>query len=216
MGKDSAVSAGGDIEWFTKRGFTVLAPDLPGIGELGPGVFKGDSYLRGISHNIWYGALLIGRSITGIQAAEIAKLSGMLTQTFGADRVYALARKGTAPALLHAAAFAPSISRVALIDPLSSYRSLVMSRFYYSPFVPGAVPGMLRAYDLPDLAASLTPRPLMMVGAINGNSETEGVEEDMSFIRDTYKKQRADDALLIAPAIEAEGLTSLFERWTKD
>lgn len=215
-GKESAVTADDNVAWFARNGFMVLAPDLPGVGELGHGAFKGDSYLRGISHNIWYESLLIGRSITAIQAADVAKLVSMLQKTFRAEGVYAVARKEMAPVLLHAAAFVPEIKRIALIEPLSSYRSLVTSRSYYSPFIPAAVAGMLRAYDLPDLAASLAPRPLMMIGAINGNGETDGVEEDMSFIRDTYKKQGVGDQLVIAPPAEAEGLNPFFERWTKD
>jgi len=90
-----------------------------------------------------------------------------------------------------------------------------MSRFYYSPFIMGAVPGMLTSYDLPDLAASLAPRPLMMIGTTNGNNEARGVEEDMSFIRDTYGQRQAAGRLVIAPSVADEDVHSLFERWSR-
>ncbi|MEX2591767.1 MAG: prolyl oligopeptidase family serine peptidase [Anditalea sp.] len=40
-----------EIEWFVKSGFTVLAPDMIGIGEVGAGEFKGDSNFEGNSYN---------------------------------------------------------------------------------------------------------------------------------------------------------------------
>ena len=36
-GKSAEASVGGEMEWFVRNGFTVLAPDLIGIGEMGPG-----------------------------------------------------------------------------------------------------------------------------------------------------------------------------------
>jgi len=38
-GKSVEASVGGEIEWFVRNGFTVLAPDIIGIGEMGPGIF---------------------------------------------------------------------------------------------------------------------------------------------------------------------------------
>ena len=67
------------------------------------------------------------------------------------------------PVLQHAAAFDTAISRIALIEPLSSYRSIVMNRFYKPGLIQSAVPGSLSAYDLPDLAGSLAPRRLLMI-----------------------------------------------------
>ena len=70
-GKSAEASVGGEIEWFVNNGFTVLAPDLIGIGEMGPGAFNGDAYIDGNSHNIWYASMLIGRSIVGIRAGDV-------------------------------------------------------------------------------------------------------------------------------------------------
>src|SRR5690606_15335412 len=40
-GKIAAVTENSEMEQFVKKGFTVLAPDLIGVGEMGPGIFKG-------------------------------------------------------------------------------------------------------------------------------------------------------------------------------
>ncbi len=214
-GKAAEASPGGEIEWIVKNGFTVLAPDLPGVGELGAGAFQGDSFIGGVSHNIWYTSILIGRSIVGIQAADIARLTRVLEKNLNMEEVYGVARKEMAPALLHAAAFTPSIRRIALINPLSSYRSVVMNRFYYSPFITGAVPGLLKAYDLPDLASALAPRKLTMAGVIDGKGETKDIDKDLRVIRKAYERIHAEDQLSISPSSSEEDLGSLFVEWVR-
>ena len=79
--------------------------------------------------------------------------------------------------LLHAAAFNPVISGIALSEPLSSYLSIVANRFYRSSFIPATVAGALTAYDLPDLAAALSPRKLVLSGMTDGNGKGLSGEE---------------------------------------
>ena len=50
-------------------------------------------------------AMLIGRSITGIQAGDIVKLANMLKKYFDINEIYGVARGELSPALLHAASF---------------------------------------------------------------------------------------------------------------
>ena len=209
---------GGEIEWFVKNGITVLAPDIIGTGETGPGSFRGDSYIRGVSYNVWFLSMLIGRSITGVQAGDVIRLANLLKKSGGIDEVYGLARKEMAPVLLHAAAFDPIIDRVALIDSYSSYRSIVMSRFYTPAFIPGTVPAALEAYDLPDLAASLAPRKLVMAGVTDGaanSSNPDNIKEDLQVIRDAYHGRRADGQLNIISGENTGTLDELYKAWIK-
>ncbi|MCU0472162.1 MAG: alpha/beta hydrolase family protein [Bacteroidales bacterium] len=46
-----------------------------------------------------------------------------------------------------------------------------IDRFYYPGFVQNLVPGALSAYDLQDLAATLAPRRLLLVGTTDGNGK---------------------------------------------
>jgi len=57
-----------------------------------------------------------------------------------------------------------------LIGSLHSYASLVENEDYRAELVHASVPGALSAYDLPDLAASLAPRPLLLAGSIDEKS----------------------------------------------
>ena len=197
---------------------TVLAPDLIGMGEMGPGTFKGDAVIGGISYNTWYTSTIIGRSIVGIRAGDIVRLTRLLKKRMGIAEVYGLAKKEMAPVMLYAAAFDPQISRVALIEPYSSYRSIVMNRFYYTGFVQNLVPGALTAYDLPDLEASLAPRKLMMAGTTDGNCEKtdrESIDKDLTIIKTAYQSKNASEQLIIVSPESPGKPFDLFIDWIK-
>ena len=212
--KAAELSDGGEIEWFVRNGFTVLAPDLLGIGETGTDINPlSHSYVRN-----WFASILIGRSIVGIQAGDVVRLTRLLKDNLEMSDVYGIARKEMAPVLLHAAAFDPAITRIALIEPYSSYRSIVMSRFYYPGFIYSTVAGALEAYDLPDLAASLVPRKLMMAGITDGNNrhdEIEGIKKDMDIIRTAFQDKKADGQLNIVTGELIEKPFDLFMNWIK-
>jgi cephalosporin-C deacetylase-like acetyl esterase len=217
-GKSAEAGEGGEIEWFAEKGFTVLAPDIVGTGEMGPGIFRGDAYIEGGSHNLWYASILIGRSVVGIRAGDVSKLVCLLEDRKEIDHVYGISRKEMAPVLLHAAAFNTAIERIALVEPYSSYLSIVRNHYYSSSFIPGVVPGALREYDLPDITASLAPRRLMMAGVTDGNGRTsdgKSIDDDLSFIKSCYSLKNAGDELCITPLDPDTDLKALFTWWIK-
>jgi len=217
-GKSAEASDGGEMEWFVRHGFTVLAPDMIGVGEMGPGVFQGDAYIEGGSHNLWYASMLIGRSIVGIRASDVVKLTRLLKKNTEIEEVYGVSRKEMAPVLLHAAAFESAITRIALIEPYSSYQSIVINRFYNSSFIPGVVPGALTAYDLPDLAACLAPRNLLMAGVTDGYgkiTDTASINNDLNIIKIAYQNQKAEGRLNIVSMNQNEKLYGILTEWIK-
>ena len=216
--KSAEASEGGEIEWFVKNGMTVLAPDLIGMGEMGSGTFKGDAVIGGISYNTWYTSTIIGRSIIGIRASDIVRLTRLLKKRTGIAEVNGIARKEMAPVMLYAAAFEPAILRVALIEPYSSYESIVMNRYYYPGFAQNLVPGALTAYDLSDLAASLAPRKLMMIGTTNGNGDKTdqgSIDKDLGVIITSYQSKNASGQLRIASPESTDKPYNLFMEWIK-
>lgn len=217
-GKAAEASEGGEMEWFVRNGFTVLAPDMIGVGETGPGIFKGDAYIEGSSHNIWYTSILIGKSIVGLRAGDVVRLAGVLKNDTGIKDIYGFARKEMAPVLLHAAAFDPFITHIALIEPYSSYSSIVLNRFYTSSFILNTVPGALKAYDLPDLAASLAPRKLLMAGVTDGNSkstDTESINTELAIIKTAYQFRNAGNQLKIVSRETTDKPYDLYMEWIK-
>lgn len=171
-GKTADAAPGGAIEQLVRQGFTVLAPDLLGTGELGSGYQRGDSYIDSVSYNQWFASVLTGHSLVGWQATDIVKLVRYLHRQDLPPPIYAVAHSTLTPALLHAAAFEPLIARVALVEPLVSYRALTEHKYYQPKWIPASVAGVLTAYDVPSLAATLVPRKLTLVDVQDHSGET--------------------------------------------
>jgi hypothetical protein len=161
-GKESASRPGSDAEILTNNGFTVLYPDLIGTGETGPGMLQGDAYFKGVSHNLWYAAMICGRSIAGIRAADLVRLAMVLHDYHNIKDVSAIAYGEMCPVLIHAAAFNPIIRKVTLSEPSGSYMSIVKDRMYAPSLIMNSVPGALEKYDLDDLIKAISPREVII------------------------------------------------------
>ncbi|WP_119080600.1 alpha/beta hydrolase [Chitinophaga alhagiae] len=201
-----AADAGKEMEWLVKNGFTVLAPDLLGTGETGPGAFKGDSYIDSCTYNTWFAAMLTGRSIAGIRAGDVGRLAQVLAQDRHVTEICALAKEEMAPVLLHAAAFDKNITRVALVTPGLSYHSIATTLQYPPEAIQSTVPRALGAYDLPDLAASLAPRYLLIANSAAGAGELE-------LVKQAYHGQHADTRLQVVPEAATEQLHDALKKW---
>ena len=196
-GKSSEAGPGGEIEKFVLQGFAVLAPDILGCGETGPGSFRGDAYFDGTSHNLWYASILAGRSIVGIQAGDVVKILHWMKSECHYAEISGFAVKDMAPVLLHAALFDANLSGMILKEPYSSYSSIVMNRNYNTRFILSTVPEALTRYDLPDLAAAFAPRKLFISGMTDGNGTSFGLNNDTDIIRAGYLRKNAGDKLKI-------------------
>ena len=161
-GKDNARSENGFIEKLLQRNYLVAAADLSGIGE------TGDS-LSGIK--VPYSGVLIGRSLPGFHAGrnrshrQFRPLAGECrSKQNSRDRPLRI----LGPALLHAAAFEPSLNHIAVLDSFLSYASIAMNERYQIPSW-SHVAGALPVYDLPDLAACITPRSMLFLSPTDPN-----------------------------------------------
>jgi cephalosporin-C deacetylase-like acetyl esterase len=213
-GKAADVQEGGEMEWFVKNGVMVVAPDLVGIGEMGPGEFKGDSFVDSVSYNLWFAGILTGRSIVGIQAADLVRITNQLKKE-GLKEIYGLAKKQMAPILLHAALFDRDIGKLALIQPYSSYRAIVMDKDYKAEFLYSTVAGSIGVYDLPDLEASLAPKDLLIAGTTDaeGNISTDApMINDLAFVKKVYE-DNAPEKLQIIRESSILQLADQLKRW---
>jgi len=218
QGKSTEANPGGEIEWFVKNGFTVLAPDLIGIGETSPGISTGATDDDNVSYTLWYNSILIDRSIVGVRAGDVVRLCRLLKNSYGAKEVYAVARREMTQVLLHAAAFDKEITRIALIDSYSSYLSLLRNRFYNSKLIQSIVAGALQSYDLPDLEACLAPRNLLMIGSGDGSHsspEIDKIESEQIIIKDAYRSLNSEKKLSIGSFKSNEELIDRFRAWIK-
>jgi len=187
-GKSAEAAPGGEIETLVREGYIVAAPDVIGIGET-----KSDRPRES------YAALLIGRSIVGIQAGDVSRVVNFLLhqQNVKSEAISAIASGVLCTTLLHAAAFNDRISKITLREPLISFRSLVLNRFYKYDFA-YAVPGALTAYDLPDLLACLAPRRVLLIDPqdqLLHSASEDLIEQELSFSRKIYTSLGAKQKL---------------------
>lgn len=152
---DGKSAASEEIELLAKKGFAVVAPDLTGLGETGSQYATESAYSAW--YGVWFGSVQISRSILAIQAGDIVRIVRYLESRDDIDcnDISAIACQKTCPALLHSALFENAIKKIALIEPLISYRSIAMNRYYSTSLIPSMVAGALTAYDLPDVMACL-------------------------------------------------------------
>lgn len=186
-GKISDAAVGGRIERLVKNGYIVAAPDLIGTGETSG------------SDDV---AMLIGRSIVGIQAGDIVRVVNLLKSRIDIDKnkIGAIAFNEMCPVLLHAAAFEKSIQSISLIGSLISYRTFVINKFYDGGLTNNYVSGALTAYDLPDLLGCVAPRKIClsdMKDQLNKPVSKELTDRDLSFPLNVYSQKNAAENINI-------------------
>jgi hypothetical protein len=208
-GKEEGITEGGNIERMVRQGYIVASPDLSGIGELQPSVrFAAEAS---------FSAILIGRSIVGIQAADIVRVANFLKAlpNVSTDHVQAIAFGEECPALLHAAAFERSITNVALVQAPVSYYNITQSKMYdFSQSFNWGVAGALTAYDLPDLAACVAPRKLSFIGLANAKKEPASkdvVMDQMAFPRSVYANDAPANLRMMS--LPENGISQIIADW---
>jgi cephalosporin-C deacetylase-like acetyl esterase len=214
-GKVAEAKSGGEIERLVKMGYVVAAADVPGIGE------TKNTAARGITDG--YTAVLIGRSVVGIQAGDILRVTGFLRSLNNVDndRIGAVGINEMCLPLMHAAAFDQSIKNVILVGSPISYRLIAMNRFYkigvtknnrvvvghpYEVDFSWGIAGVLKAYDLPDLIGCIAPRKVAMIGPKDQALElasSDLVGLDMAFPVSVYSAKGVAGNLKIIPGDKA-------------
>ncbi|MBN1293233.1 MAG: acetylxylan esterase [Candidatus Latescibacteria bacterium] len=179
-GKAADSVPGGLIEKLVMEGYNVLSLDIPGYGELKEDDQAGDSVFDGVSYNILFGAQLIGRSLTGIQASYISKACRFIESHTGASNVHiaGIAKGVAGPALLHAAVMEKNITAVALAESPISWVPVVTTRFYDNRIGSTIVPSALTSYDLLDLLCVMSPHKLLVYKPVGGDADL--LEDDIS------------------------------------
>ncbi len=115
-------------------------------------------------------------------------------------------------------AFEAAISKITLVEPIISYLSLVMNRYYKPEFIHFAVAGALIAYDLPDLAAYLAPRQLVMINTADHNGNRAGpqlLEKDLAVVKSAFASKGATANLEIRNHEPYDAIADLFKSFVR-
>jgi len=204
-GKVTDAKQGGEIEKLVRKGYIVAAVDVLGIGE------TRNTATRGLADG--YTAVLIGKSIVGIQAGDIVRVVSFLKRNSEVNplKIGAIGISEMSLPLIHAAAFDSTINNIVLIGSPISYRSIVMNRFYKIGFTINeggglnhpyelnfswGVAGVLTAYDLPDLLGCIAPRKIVLASLKDQMLEpasTDLINMELRFPRAAYSFINAPD-----------------------
>ena len=210
-GMEHAINQDGLVHKLLAKGYSLLLADLPGIGSLGPGYLKGDSYIDGISYNQWFGAVLLGKSYVGLRAQDIFRITFFAKSNLKEKHVSAISNGPLASDLLHAAVFQKDIESVGLLSPFLSYADIATTKLYNPAYIPYTVAGAIQKYDLPDLMASLCPRKLFIINPKSGEGASfkeSGARKSLKFPLAVYEKKNvAENIKIFNNAQSNEGIT---------
>lgn len=213
-GKIADARAGGEIERLVKKGYIVAAVDVLGVGETENTVAKGLA--------AGYTAVLIGRSVVGIQAGDIIRVLKYLKgrSDVNQEKIGAIGIGEMCLPLIHAAAFDPAIKNLILKGALISYKSVATNRKFmigltkrenggthhpYDIDFTWGIANVLAAYDLPDLVGSIAPRKVVLAGLLDQMlqpAEQHDISSEMKFPFEAYSFKGAPENIKIVPTID--------------
>lgn len=158
---DTAGKATESAKQLMRAGHTILALDIAGTGDTAD---QRPSYSNAWfpqDKSIWL-ALMVGHTFTGLRMADIIGAVELLSaRQLAPQGVTLFARGNPGVAALHAAVIEPRLRKLVLEDLPPTYRTLATTPIHRQIF-DVVVPGVLRHYDLPDLAAAIAPRTVIL------------------------------------------------------
>jgi hypothetical protein len=126
--------------------------------------------------------LVLGRPILGGQVYDTLRaLDYLRSRPDAGDRISLIGDGPHGVIALFAAALDERVRGVALRRTVTDYRSLAVAERYSQPFGIYAY-GVLREFDLPEVAAAVDPRPVLLLDAATPFGEPAG-----DAARDLYK-----------------------------
>jgi dienelactone hydrolase len=197
-GKAAAAVA---CEKLAKAGQEVLALDVRGLGETAAGALNpAKPGYFGNDFKETFLALHLNRPLLGQRVYDLLSVIEALPVGGTGSRPLAVIGVGTAgPVALHAAALDSRIKEVTLEKSLISWSAVTRTPITYNQLT-NVVPGALRVYDLPDLAALIVPRRLTIKGSVDPqlkNVTQAALDEAYRTSKEAYTKQKAEKQLTL-------------------
>ncbi len=217
---DGKAASASEAEQFAASGTVVLSIDMRGTGET-----RVDTDVNSREFDHYFGdfndlmtALLVGRTMAGMRALDISRGVDVLTSRKEVDpnQVYGYGKDEGALPLLYAAVLDGKIRRIMLDGMLVSYESVVNSRVSRG-ILEGVAPGMLKYYDLQDLAAAMAPRDVWIVNGTDPmGHELPASEVAKEYRRalEAFSQQGAAQAIHIRDRRPGQDTTPFYREFT--
>lgn len=202
-GKDGFVSEGGVAGEFARAGYVFLTADVRGRGQCvprppsnGPRYYAG----RGEDFYVW-DTLALGRPLLGgyVRDALQAARAMLARPDVDASRAWILGQGTMGVVALFALALEPRLRGGMVQAALTDYRSIVENQQYTTPFRV-FLPGVLKRFDLPDVAALVAPRPLLVLNPVDQAGRRL---QDRSPALERVRARYSGAAVRMVPAVSA-------------
>ncbi len=195
-GGDGVVAEPGSMDRLLAAGHAVCAITLRGIGLTTPRFpHGGPEYYDGSVHldeRFAWTSLVMGRPVIGQRVWDTLRAIDYLVSRPDVDATQIrIAGVGSAGLAAMMAALLDDRVRSVLVDrTLASYTSIVESTTY-TTHLAYFVPGILRSFDLPQIAAAMSPRSCWNVNGVDANGQ---ILSETS-MRNQYARQPRGEAV---------------------
>jgi cephalosporin-C deacetylase-like acetyl esterase len=182
----------------------VLAIDLRGLGETAPSAWPAKMPAFGVDFKESFLGVLLDRPLLGQRVLDVLAV----LRATGQEEVYIYADGLTGPVALHAAALEPNIRKVTLDHALVSWSNVAHTPITVNQ-LSSVVPNVLRVYDLPELAATLAPRPLTIRNPLNAALAAVGqpeLEHAYRTCREAFERHGAGKSLVLQATAAAKSV----------
>ena len=157
-GKAASASVGGLCEGYVRMGQLVVSIDAAGWGETGSHENAGRVY-----NDTYRAAMLaihVGEPLLAWRTRDALAVLGWLASRgdLNGARLQVVGVGKGGPVALHAGFLEPSVVSVNLVEPIHSWEQDVVGNPAANDLIEHVVPGVLAAYDLPDLLRLLSDR----------------------------------------------------------
>jgi hypothetical protein len=181
-----------------KGGCRVAVIDVRGRGECAigfpprgrfyfPGRIADEAYLT------WF-TLMLGKPLIGGQVYDTLRALDYLRSRLDPGATVSLIGDGAHGVIaLYAAALDERVRGVALRQSVTDYRSLAVADRYTQPFGIYAY-GMLREFDLPEVARAAAPRAVLLINPVTVRGEPAGTAADVYRSASNVTVRRLDAA----------------------
>jgi hypothetical protein len=121
---------------------------------------------------------VVGKTLTGMRAEDLLRAMDYLASRTDVDRskISAFGQGGLGAPLLHAALLDSRIGSLVLQDSMALYRMAIENELHRNLYEV-AIPGVLRSYDLDDIAAALRPRNVTWLNPVDQRGSPVNLEE---------------------------------------
>jgi hypothetical protein len=195
------------------KGWAIIAPDLRATGATRP---PHDAIHNAIDHNSAEHALWIGRPLIGQWLIDVRRVAEWCAKQPRFDRA-PLGVVGIGPAgilaLLGAAILDDLISLAAVLDSPVTYAT---GKAYGPKMRMGLLgPGILRIADVPELAALIAPRRLVVAGGTSPQDaplDGAALERTFAFTRAVYKACAVPSKLTIKPELGPADVAAMLSK----